>query len=102
MSKQPAFNGIDYTPRNPVNTRPIERHIHGVVQRQMHHPIYEVKAAGKTVEWTDIRTDAHGAFHKTGAYPKQISLVHADGRRVLLDQISSNGQRVQSDKSIAA
>lgn len=99
MSKQPAFNGIDYRPRREkaiaaANQRPMDRHIHGVVQRQQLYPIFEVTAGGKTVEWTDLRSAAHAAFHKSDALPKYLSLVHADGRRVLLDGVSQTGRNL--------
>lgn len=92
MAKQPAFNGIDYTPRRPAaiaakNTRPLERHVHGVIQRQQRHPLFEVTAAGKSVEFTDLRTAAHSAFNAVNTYPKQLSAIYEDGRRVLLDAV---------------
>jgi hypothetical protein len=95
MSKQRADNGIDYTPKRPKSERQMERHIHGVVQRQQHYPIFEVKAGGKTVEWTDHRLDGHNAFVKADTLPKQLCMVHEDGRRVLLDEVSQVGRTTQ-------
>lgn len=95
MAKQPN-SAIDYTPKHPkaYNPRANERVIHGVVQRTQHYPIFEVTSAGKCVEWTDIRKDAHAAFADTTTRPKRLVLVHADGRRVLLDEVSATGRRL--------
>lgn len=101
MSKQRADNGIDYSPRSEKAIEalaearnPQQRHIHGVVQRQQRYPIFEVTAAGKTIEWTDIRTAAHSAFHDADALPKRLILVHEDGRRELLDEVSTTRRRM--------
>jgi hypothetical protein len=96
MSKKPAFNGIDYTPRTAkaiaaAGQRPMDRHMHGVVQHKQRYPIYEVTAAGKTVEWTDHHSAAVSAFAKVQALPKLLCMVHEDGRRLLLDGVSQSG-----------
>ncbi len=93
--KKRADNGIDYTPRNGMApARPLERHVHGVVQRSQHYPIFEVTAAGKCVEWTDNRNAAHSAFADADALPKHLNLVLEDGRRVVLDMVSATGRRL--------
>lgn len=101
MTKQRADNGIDYTPRSlkamaaaALARNPMQRHIHGVVQRAQRYPIFEVVSAGKCVEWTDNRKDAHAAFADTSARPKQLCIVHEDGRRVLLDEVTATGRRL--------
>jgi hypothetical protein len=101
MAKQQNPNGIDYTPRRPkaiaalADARnPKQRHVHGVVQRALRYPIFEVTSAGKCIEWTDSRKDAHAAFADTSARPKQLCLVHEDGRRVLLDEVTATGRRL--------
>lgn len=101
MAKTRIENGIDYTPRREkailaaaVARRPMERHIHGVVQRKQFYPIFEVTGAGKTIEWTDVRGDAHKAFADCDVFPKRLVLVHEDGRRVLLDEVISTGRRL--------
>lgn len=107
MSKQRADNGIDYTPRRPkaieaAYRRPMERHVHGVVQRKLHPPIFEVTAAGKCVEWTDSRSDAHKAFADADALPKNLCLVHEDGRRELLDMVTFTGRRMAQPEPLRA
>jgi hypothetical protein len=99
MSKKPAFNGIDYTPRTEkakaaANQRPMERHMHGVVQHKARYPIYEVTAGGKSVEWTDHHSAALSAFVKVQTLPKVMCMVHEDGRRVLLDAVSQTGHNM--------
>lgn len=74
--------------------RHVERHVHGVVQRKQHYPLFEVTAAGKCIEWTDSRTDAHSAFQDADALPKRLVLVHEDGRRVLLDELTQTRRRL--------
>jgi hypothetical protein len=101
MAKQRADNGIDYTPRSEkairaTNQRPMERHVHGVVQRAQRHPIYEVTAAGKCVEWTDARLTAHAVFASVSVLPKQLILVHDGGRRQLLDEVTATNRRPTS------
>lgn len=99
MAKQRADNGIDYTPRRlkaiqAANQRPMDRHIHGVVQRQQRYPIFEVRSAGKTVQWTDVRSEAHTAFADADVLPKTLCVVYEDGRRALLDYVSPTGRRL--------
>jgi plastocyanin len=105
MAKQQANNGIDYTPRREKAIKaaaearnPQQRHIHGVVQRQQRYPIFEVTAAGKTVEWTDTRAAAHSAFHDADALPKRLMLVHEDGRRELLDEVTQTRRRLSEQE----
>lgn len=102
MKKQRAENGIDYTPRRPeaiaaANRRPMERHIHGIVQRKQQFPIFEVTSAGKTIEWSDSRASAHSAFADADALPKHLIAVFEDGRRELLDTVSATGRRPQAE-----
>jgi hypothetical protein len=99
MGKQRADNGIDYTPRSvraiqAASRRPMERHIHGAVQRKQHYPIFEVVAAGTCVQWTDNRGEAHKAFAESETLPKTLCVVHEDGRRELLDVVSFTGRRL--------
>jgi len=96
MSKKPAFNGIDYSPRREkaiaaANQRPMDRHMHGVVQHKQRYPIFEVTSAGKTVEWTDHHSAALNAFVKVQTLPKVLCMLHEDGRRVLLDAVNQTG-----------
>jgi hypothetical protein len=100
MAKQRADNGIDYTPRRlkaqlaAQSRRPLERVVQGVVQHKLHFPIFEVTAAGKCVQWTDRRVDAHKAFADTAALPKLLCVVHENGRRQLIDMVTSTGRRL--------
>jgi hypothetical protein len=102
MTKQQTFNGIDYTPRHPVERRVLERHIHGVVQHRQRYPIFEVTAGGRTVEWTDNRSVAHGAFHAAQTLPKRLAVVYDDGRKELLDEVSQSGHARNPQLAIAA
>jgi hypothetical protein len=100
MAKQRADNGIDYTPRRPKAIQaaaearnPQQRHTHGVVQHKQHYPIFEVTAAGRCVQWTEKRGEAHTAFADASVLPKLLCVVHENGRRQLLDMVSATGRR---------
>lgn len=85
MPKQP--NGaIDYTPRKPVEQRRQERVVFSGQVRQQRAPFFEVFVAGKSVEFTDSRNDAHAAFHSGHTRPRQLTQVDGSGRRTLLEQ----------------
>jgi hypothetical protein len=106
MSKKPN-SALDYTPRRPAaiaaaNRRPMDRCTHGVVQHKQRYPIFEVTAGGKTVEWTDIRAAGHGAFAAAQTFPKQLVMVHEDGRRVLLEAVDHVGNRLGAPVALAA
>lgn len=53
-----------------------------------HYPIFEVQAAGKTIELTSHHAAASSAFHQARATPVQLLRIDASGRKTLLDSIS--------------
>lgn len=83
-----------YYPRRPKaieaaerDRRPKEKVIHGTVQRQSRYPIFEVTAGGKTVEWTDLRGEAHKAYAAADTLPKRLVMVAQDGQKTLLEEV---------------
>jgi hypothetical protein len=52
--------------------------------RQQHTPIFIVKANGTTVEFTDIRQEAHAAYADSHSTVREMFIVDAGGRAKLV------------------
>lgn len=55
-------------------------------------PFYDVRLAGKSVEWTSDRLAAHTAYFGAGTYPKQMWRVDELGNRTLVMEVLREGR----------
>lgn len=72
------------------------------LSREYHFPIFEVRSAGKTVEWSDRRGQAYAAYSFADTLPKQLIIIHEGGRRIVLRETNAHGQEVEYEQGYDA